>query len=95
MDERSVVINSDFQISDSILDSLSAEKIFVINTLLLHDGLGVNDLSKATNYSLSETSQLTQILFDEGVLVRSDGVFFINPLLYRHSVTLLKSKNLL
>jgi hypothetical protein len=95
MDERNVVINTDFQISDSILDSLSAEKIFVLKALLLHDGLGVNDLSKAINYSLNETNQLTQILFDEGVLVRNDGVFFINPLLYRHSVKLFKSKNLL
>lgn len=95
MDERKVVINADFQISDSILDSLSAEKIFVLKALVLHDGLGVNDLSKAINYSLSETNQLMQILFDEGVLVKNDGVFFINPLLFRHSVKLLKSKNLL
>lgn len=95
MDERNVVINTDLEISDSILDSLSAEKIFVLKALLLHDGLGVNDLSKAINYSLSETNQLTQILYDEGVLVRNDGVFSINPLLYRHSVKLFKSKNLL
>ena len=95
MDERKVVINADFQISDSILDSLSAEKIFVLKALVLHDGLGVNDLSKAINYSLSETNQLMQILFDEGVLVKNDGVFFINPLLFRHSVKLLKTKNLL
>ncbi len=95
IDERKVYINADFEISDSILDSLSAEKIFVLQALILHDGLDVNDLSKTVNYSLSETNQLTQILYDDGVLVKINGVYFINPLLYRQSVTLLKSKNLL
>ncbi|MGB5289695.1 MAG: hypothetical protein WBN42_14495, partial [Ignavibacteriaceae bacterium] len=63
--------------------------------LILHDGLRFTDLAKTINYSLTETNQLVQILFDDGVLVKNDEAFLINPLLYRQSVTLLKSKNLL
>ncbi|MBT8392687.1 MAG: hypothetical protein HKP17_05140 [Ignavibacteriaceae bacterium] len=95
IDERKVFINADFEISDSILKSLSMEKIFILQALVLHDGLRMNDLSKTLNYSLHESNQLTQILFNDGVLVKINDVFFINPLLYRQSVTLLKSKNLL
>ena len=93
--ERKVCINSDLEISNTLLNSLSSEKVFVLQSLVLHDGLRVPDLAKTINHSLTETNQLTQILYDDGVLVKNDGVFLINPLLYRHSITLLKSKNLL
>jgi len=93
--ERKVYINSDFEISNTILNSLSKEKIFVIHSLVLHDGLRISDIAKTVNYSLDETSQLVQILYDEGVLVKNDEMFFINPLLYRQSIEILKINNLI
>jgi hypothetical protein len=93
--ERKVFINSDFEISNTILNSLSKEKIFVIHSLVLHDGLRISDIAKTVNYSLDETSQLVQILYDEGVLVKNDEMFFINPLLYRQSIEILKINNLI
>lgn len=93
--ERKVHINADFEISYSILDSLTSEKVFVLQSLLLHDGLSAQDMARTINYSLDEITQLTQILHDDGVLIKNNGVYLINPLLYRQSVTLLKSKNLL
>jgi hypothetical protein len=85
----------DFEISNTILNYLTPEKVFVLQSLILHDGLSTPDLARTINYSLDETNQLTQILYDDGVLVKNNGVFLINPLLYRQSVTLLKSKNLI
>ena len=93
--ERRVYINADFEISNTILNSLSPEKTFVLQSLVLHDGLRVTDLARTINYSLNETRQLAQILYDDGVLVKNDDVFLINPLLYRQSITILKTKNLL
>ncbi|MCW8802804.1 MAG: hypothetical protein OQK57_00260, partial [Ignavibacteriaceae bacterium] len=93
--ERKVLINADFEISDSILNSLTTEKVFVLQSLVLHDGLSAQDIARTINYSLDEITQLTQILHDDGVLIKNNGVFLINPLLYRQSVTLLKSKNLI
>jgi len=93
--ERKVFINVNFEISSTILNYLTPEKVFVLQSLILHDGLSIPDLARTINYSFDETNQLTQILYDDGVLVKSNGVFLINPLLYRQSVTLLKSKNLI
>ena len=93
--ERKVFINADFEISSSILNSLSSEKIFVLQSLVLHDGLRVSDLAKTVHYSLEETNQLTQILYDDGVLVKTGDVFLINPLLYRQTVLILQTRNLL
>jgi hypothetical protein len=93
--ERKVFINADFEILSTILNSLSSEKIFVLQSLVLHDGLRIPDLAKTINYSLDETNQLTQILYDDGVLVRNDEVYLINPLLYRQTVLILKSRNLI
>jgi hypothetical protein len=93
--ERKVYINSDLEISNTLLNSLVPERVFVLQSLVLHDGLRVSDLAKTLNFSMAETNQLTQILYDDGILVKNGEVFLINPLLYRQSVTLLKSKNLL
>lgn len=93
--ERKVFINADFEISNTILNTLSPEKIFVLQSLVLHDGLRATDLAKTINYSIDETNQLTQILFDDGILIKNDNVFLINPLLYRQSVLILKSRNLI
>jgi hypothetical protein len=93
--ERKVCINADFNISDSILKSLSKEKLFVLQSLILHDGLKADDLARTTNFSPAEATQLLQILFDDGVLVKNEDVYLINPFLYRQSVTILKTKNLI
>ena len=93
--EKKVYINADLEISDTILNSLSSEKIFILQALILHDGMRVSDLTQTINNSLNETYEIVQILYDDGVLIKNDEVFLINPLLYRQSVVLLKSKNLL
>lgn len=93
--EHKVYINSDLEISNTLLNSLTTEKVFVLQSLILHDGLRVSDLSKTLNFSMAETNQLIQILYDDGILVKNEEVFLINPLLYRQSVSLLKSKNLI
>lgn len=93
--DRKVFINADFEISNTILNSLSSEKIFVLQSLVLHDGLRVSDLAKTVHYSLGETNQLTQILYDDGVLVKNGDVLLINPLLYRQTVLILQSRNLI
>jgi hypothetical protein len=77
------------------LNSLSSEKIFVLQSLVLHDGLRVSDLAKTVHYSIEETTQLTQILYDDGILVKNGDVFLINPLLYRQTVLILQTRNLL
>ena len=93
--ERKVFINADFEISNTILNSLSAEKIFILQSLVLHDGLRVPDIAKTVHFCLNETNQLTQILYDDGVHTKNGDVFLINPLLYRKTVLILKAKNLL
>ena len=93
--EKKVYINADLEISDTILNSLSSEKVFILQALILHDGMRVSDLTQTINNSLNETYEIVQILYDDGVLIKNDEVFLINPLLYRQSVVLLKSKNLL
>ena len=93
--ERQIFINADFEISDTILKSLSSDKVFILQSLILHDGLKISELSKTINISFKETQEIVQLLYDDGVLVKNNDVYLINPLLYRQSVVLLKSKNLI
>lgn len=93
--ERNVYVNADFEISSSVLNMLSQENLFLLQSLILHDGLKVQDLAKTINYSLDETSQLLQNLQDDNVIIKSEDVYMINPILYRRSVNILKTKNLI
>jgi hypothetical protein len=93
--ERNVYVNADFEISSPILNLLSQEKIFVLQALILHDGLFSQDLAKTINYSNDEAKKLLQTLLDDGILVKSEEVYMINPILYRRIVNILKTKNLI
>lgn len=93
--ERNVYVNADFEISSSALNLLSQENLFLIQSLILHDGLRVQDLAKTINYSVDETSQLLQNLQDDNIITKSEDVYMINPILYRRSVNILKTKNLI
>ena len=93
--ERNVYVNADFEISSSALNLLSQENLFLIQSLILHDGLRVQDLAKTINYSLDETNQLLQNLEDDNIIIKSEDIYTINPILYRRSVNILKTKNLI
>jgi uncharacterized protein YfbU (UPF0304 family) len=93
--ERTLYLSAELEISNTLLSSLSSEKIFILQSLILHDELKLTDLNKILNYSIYETTLLMQVLTDEGIVTKSENIYFINPLIYRQTAALLKSKNFL
>jgi len=93
--DRILYISANFEISDSILNSLSAEKVFILHSLILQDGLKSDEINKTLNYSFNETSLLLQVMLDDGIIIKTDDTYYINPLVYRQTITLLKSRNYL
>lgn len=79
----------------SFLSTLSNSKIFVLDLLLIHDGLTAEDVTSINGVSADSNRRLLIALEDDGILVRKNMSFFINPLLYRPVVELLKSKNII
>lgn len=79
----------------SFLSNLSNDKVFALSVLLLHDGLKEEDHSNIFNVPLDKSRLLFLLMHDDGIIVKQNNLFIINPLLYRQIVGLLKSKNII
>jgi hypothetical protein len=83
------------KIDFSFLSALPNEKFFVINLLLIHDGLTEEDVSSINGISVERNRRLLIALEDDGIIVRNSKLFLINPLLYRPIVEVLRAKNII
>lgn len=92
--ENAIEIGSISSMDFSFLKTLSNQKLFLLTMLLLNDGMTEDELILATNYSVQKNRGIIYPLFEDGVVIKKDDVFYINPLLYRQSVNLLMSKNI-
>ncbi len=78
----------------SFLEKLAPVKLFVLNTILLHEKLKTKDIITITRLEAKEVRRIMNALYETGLLILDDEQYYnINTLLYRQIVTLLKSKN--
>ena len=90
-----ITINSLNNLNFSFLSSLSAEKLFTLYALILHDGLSDETHSIIFGQSLTKSQYVLRLLQDDGIIIKNNDFFVINPLLYRQTVNLLHSKNII
>jgi hypothetical protein len=95
INDRTLLIKPKLEINHYIFSSLSPEKTFILQSLVLHDGLKLEGIQKTVNFSLSKTNLLVQVMCDDGIINKEDDTFCVNPLLYTQTIKLLKSKNFL
>ncbi len=90
-----ITIKSLNDLDFSFLASLSAEKIFSLNIMLLHDGINENIHSLIFNQPQKQSRLLLYLLLDDGVIIKDGENYLINPLLYRQTVSMLQAKNII
>ena len=90
-----IKIGSPPDLDYSFLENLSNDKVFTLAALLIHDGLTIEDHSRLFNYPIHKCRLLFLLMYDDGIIVEQNGLYLINPLLYRQIVGLLKSKNII
>ncbi len=79
----------------SFLQGLGDEKIFSLHALLVHDGLTAKQHSVIFNQPEEKSRLNLLLLADDGIVIRNNGRFVINPFLYRQTVSLLQTRNIL
>jgi hypothetical protein len=79
----------------SFLLELSDHKLYTLHSMLLHDGITIPDHSIVFQQTQKKSKLNILPLFDDGIVVNKEGRFYINPLLFRAVVTLLRDKNIL
>lgn len=92
---NTIVVNSLNDLDFSFMVSLSDTKVFTLAGLLIHEGLSLNDLSLVFNQSNQSSKTILISLLDDGIIFNDNEYFKINPLLYRQTVNLLISRNIL
>ncbi|QSE99113.1 hypothetical protein [Fulvivirga lutea] len=92
---NTIRIKSIGNIDYSFINGLSNQKLEVLTILLLHDGLTEEHVADITNQSIQKARGILHTLLEDGVIIRPELTYFINPLLYRQTVSLLKAKNII
>ena len=95
VEEDTITIGSMKDIDFSFLNNLSSEKLFTLHALILHDGINIEDHARVFQQALEKSKLVLILLYEDGIIIRKDQRYFINPLLYRQVVNILKSKNFL
>ena len=81
------------EIDVSFVKDLPAEHLFAIHTILIHDGLNLEDYALALNVPESKCRNILIPMLEKGLLIRPKEKFNINPIIFRQIVSLLKSHN--
>lgn len=79
----------------AFMQSLPADRVHALTYFLLHDGLTEEQFAQCINKDKSGSRSILFPLYEDGILVKKGEVYLINPLLYRQTVELLKTKNIL
>ncbi len=78
-----------------MMDFLNAEVLFVLAAIVMHDSLKVAELSRILNISLGESKVFLSKLRSRGILIEKEGLFWINQLVFRQVVRLLRKRNVI
>jgi len=95
IDEHTITIGKFKNPDINFLGSLSNDKIFVLMALVLHDGLSVCQIAQVLNIKEARSREAVQVLQKDGIVTYSNDFFNVNPIVYRSTIGLLKSKNLI
>ena len=90
-----LIMNPDLEIDVSFLANIREEKLFILHSLILHDGIDIDNLSITTGYDNESCKLIVMQLIDDGILQVKDENYVVNPLVYRQLTTILKHKNIL
>lgn len=77
------------------MDVLTPEVLFVLASVIMHDTLSVNDLTRLMHFSFMESRVILTKLRSRGILLEQNNSYQLNQLVYRQMLRLLKSRNII
>ena len=95
VDKNRIIVGEFKEPNLSFLNTLSSKKVHVLQALILHDGLTLENLNDVLNEDFYDSSLLLIMLLEDGIIMKKDEYYMVAPLVFRSVVNLLKSKNLI
>jgi hypothetical protein len=91
-----ILIKSFEQPRFDFLEELSPDKVFVLLIIMTHGRINPNELATVLHKEIDQARLILRVLREDSILIEKDnGYFILNPILYRHVLEMLKSKNLI
>lgn len=93
--EDSIIIGSLKSLDFSFLKGVGGDKLFGLATLILHEGMNEENFMKAMSMSAKRARSILHPMYEDGILIMEGDEYTVNPLLYRNTINLLKSNNII
>lgn len=95
VDNNTVYISPFKNLDLSFLSQLPMDQVFVLHTLIQHDGLDALQVSEVLSFPMQKVKVLLLAMEEDGIIVREQNIFMVHTLVYRTVIQLLKHKNLI
>ena len=93
VDEQHIFIGTIQNPDISFVKSLPGDKLFALQSLMLHDGLTLEDFAEVMKETEPYCRNLLVPMLEKGLLIRPKQKFNINPVIYRAVYEYLRSRN--
>jgi predicted RNA-binding protein with EMAP domain len=93
VDEKSIIVSIVGGFDLSFVKNLPGNFLFALQVLLLHDGLTLEDFSQVMNQPENVSRNLLIPMLEKGLLIRPKHKLNINPIIYKHVLAYLSSRN--
>lgn len=90
-----ITISTDNKLDFDFVRSIPAQKLLILRSILIHNGLSLEKLAEIFRTDLFETEMQLIQMTDDGILKPSDGIYNANPLIYKQLIKHLNNINLL
>ncbi len=94
-EQNAITVNAFPKPDFGFLNTLNANKVYILQALTLHDGLTKEQLCNTLNFTMAQTELWIIALMEDGIIHEKKGIFQVNLIIYRAVVNLLKDKNLI
>ncbi|MEP2025690.1 MAG: hypothetical protein ABJH98_04150 [Reichenbachiella sp.] len=95
VDDSTITVGTFKKPNLNFLTVLAMDKIYALHALVLHDGLTIEQLAQILNVTVKNCELTLLALLEDGILVKTDENYMVNPIVYRNTISLLKSRNLI
>ncbi|GAO30854.1 hypothetical protein JCM15548_13169 [Geofilum rubicundum JCM 15548] len=83
------------EIDFSFIKELSAAELFVMQAIILHDGLILEDFARVMDKTEAASKNVLVPMLEKGLLIRPRQKYNINPIIFNPVVSYLQSRNFL
>jgi len=93
--DETIHIRQISEMNNNFVQSISKDKMILLRSVLLHNGISSIDLSRIFRIKPDLSKLHLDQLLDDGILVKTEDRYFINPLIYSQVVNKFYRMNLL